>query len=143
MLRLALGLTFLAACGKGPDITISAPGLVPQSLAELCSAEAHLNIDGSYTATGCPFIQQEENIRHNGVASGETAADASGAPIGTIQYSCERWMLGADPSGTSIILNTQTGEAISHGLVHPGEPISVLSSPIALPYSLSPASEPR
>ena len=128
-------LIVVAACGKGPGISISAPAMTPQSLAQLCSAEPHENIDGSYTQTGCSFIQQQENIRHNGTATGASIADASGAAVGTVQYACERWMLGADPSGTSIILNTQTGDVISHGLVHPGEPVSALVSPIALPLS--------
>lgn len=121
-------------CGKGPQISISTPAAEHQTLAQLCSAEPHENLDGSYTQTGCSFIQQQENMRHNGVAlAGAARSDASGIALGSFEYSCDRWLMGADVNGTSIIVDAQSGEVISHGLVHPGEPTSSLVSPVALP----------
>jgi hypothetical protein len=126
---------FTAGCGPRPagPLTRIEPA-APQTSAALCSAEPQANAEGTVTMVGCPFIQQTANIGKNGHAFAPADySDAGGAPIGRFTTSCERWLLGADPNGTTIIVDTHTGDVISHGTVHSGQPLSTLPSRVGVP----------
>jgi hypothetical protein len=138
-LGLSLSVLALAACGKpnnNANLTrISVSGPTQQASAEECSAQILATDTSPATVESCPFIQQDHNIRTNGSALAEVTPyyDASGNQVGQFTHACERWLLGNDANGVEIFVDRLSGDVVSHGLVHPGEPTSTLSTPLLLP----------
>jgi hypothetical protein len=127
----------LLACGKAsPTMTVTAVGPGSQTLTEICSGAPTPNLDGSYTAADCRFVQQTDNMVKFGASlAAGLVRDNNGVAVGTFTHSCDRWMLGKDASGLSIVLDTQSGDVVSHGSLHGGFPTSAVPTPVALPIS--------
>jgi hypothetical protein len=139
--RIMLGLLFIAltaACGsnstdEAPKLLTSKQDLCAGAAAEYESAGERIAI-----AAACPFIQHTENIAKFGTSLPARSAlyDGSGAQVGTITHECDGWALGTDAEGVTIVVREATGEVVSHGTQHPGQTVSGVRTPIALPLLL-------
>jgi hypothetical protein len=99
-----------------------------------CSDQPDPTDSALVTQAECSFVQQTDNILHHGDALAVRAlTDQSGLAAGTITNQCGEWLMAKDPSGLTVVISTTTGEVRSHGLVHPGQPISSLPRKLALP----------
>ena len=87
------------------------------------------------TAIACPFEQQVENIAKYGDALPASAAlyDGAGARIASVTHSCEGYTLGTDAQGVAVVIDEASGAIVSHGLLHAGQALTSLRSPMQLP----------
>jgi len=104
----------------------------------LCS-DAPIATQGSFvTEFACSYEQQTYNIGINGTLvsqSGKVLRDATGALVGTVEYKCGSYLLGKDPNGVAVIINSTNGYVRSHGTVHAGFPVSSLPSTLRTPLT--------
>ena len=104
------------------------------SYAALCAGTPPVNADGTSTMASCPWVQQADNITKYGVAQGNRALyDGAGNAVGQVASTCDVWSVVTDPNGVTVIVQQETGKVISHGSVHPGQPISTLPATLPLP----------
>lgn len=111
---------------------------LPGKLEDLCAGAARDLGDGVATSASCPFIQQLDNISDFGQkVSGPTRLyDGSGVLVANVTHTCDRWALGTDPQGMTIIVEKDRGLVVSHGTSHPGQALSSVTSPALLPVQL-------
>jgi hypothetical protein len=123
-LRVIIVAALIAGCGSTVDEET------------LCS-DAPIATQGSFvTEFACGYEQQTYNIQVNGTLlhqSGLALRDGTGATVGTVQYSCGRYLLGKDPKGVAVIFNSSNGTVQSHGNVHPGFAVSSLPRVLQTP----------
>jgi hypothetical protein len=125
--------SFLAAsCGQDPGDTVIT------SQADLCAGAAPEYAAGYAVSEECPFVQQVTNISTYGSAlpSGSRVADGHGTVSANVSHSCDAWMLGTDAEGITVIIHRDEGKIFAHGNVHPGQALSKVHSPLALPVSV-------
>jgi hypothetical protein len=48
---------------------------------------------------------------------------------------CDVWALGTDADGVTVVVQQTTGKVFSHGTQHPGQVLSRVASPLALPLA--------
>jgi hypothetical protein len=120
------------SCGQDPGDTVIT------SHDDLCAGAAPEYAAGYAVAEECPFVQQVTNISTFGssVPQGSVIADGHGTVTGSVTHSCDAWMLGTDPDGVTIIVQRDLGKVIAHGNVHPGQALSKVHSPMALPVAV-------
>ena len=126
-LRVLMVAALLAGCGVSSED--------PEAL---CSDAPIATQGNDVTQMGCAYEQQTYNIGLNGrrlSASGTTLRDASGAAVGTVQYSCAQYLMGKDTNGVAVIVNSATGEVRSHGNFHPGFAVSSLPATLKTPLT--------
>ncbi len=106
-----------------------------RSQEELCSSAPIQNGDGTATMVGCSYEMHVYNITHHGEAlTGAVARAADGTRV-NVTHACGRYLLGKDPSGASVIIETTEGDVQSHGTVHSGQttsPLTHLTVPITV-----------
>jgi hypothetical protein len=93
---------------------------------------------GYAVAEECPFVQQMTNISTYGDAlpSGSVLADGHGVASANVSHTCDAWMLGTDADGVDVIIHRDQGKIFAHGNIHPGQVLSKVHSPLALPVSV-------
>ncbi|HEY1957933.1 MAG TPA: hypothetical protein VGH28_20070 [Polyangiaceae bacterium] len=106
------------------------------SYAELCAGTPPVNADGTATMASCPWVQQASNITKYGVTQQRALYDGTGARVATVASTCDKWTLATGDDGITVIVAQDTGRVISHGSVHPGQPISTLPTTLALPLEV-------
>src|SRR5262249_19606683 len=124
----------LASCGSGSDEPVLLTS--KQDLCAGAAPEYQTNGEVTGTTAACPFVQHTENITQFGSARTSALFDGSGANIATITNECEGWTVGKDSDGVTVIVHGTTGKVISHGTLHPGQDMSRVHTPLALPISL-------
>jgi hypothetical protein len=120
------------SCGSGSQS--SGPAILT-SHQDLCAGAAPEYAGGYVTMIACPFEQHVDNFVKFGENLPSTAAlyDGTGAHVASITNTCDDWALGTDEKGVTVIVHRATGLITSHGAVHPGQPLSSVASPLALP----------
>jgi hypothetical protein len=120
----AIALLSLLGCGGGqPDMDT------------LCSDQPQALADGLVQQAGCAFEQQLDNILHHGTnASGALTAGAS-PTTALVARTCGRYLQATDAQGITVIVDTKSGNALSHGSVHPGFPKSAMPAKLPLPIA--------
>ncbi|MGZ3420583.1 MAG: hypothetical protein ACXWUG_28910 [Polyangiales bacterium] len=121
MHRASILLASILLAGCGSSASPSASNDVSSSTADLCSAAPIDNGDGTATMVGCSYEQHTYNITHHGQ---QLASPILVQGKANITHTCGRWLYGKDPSGVSIIVDRDTGEVQSHGMMHGGMPVS-------------------
>jgi hypothetical protein len=116
-------------------------GSVGMSANPQCGDQAQLNGDGTATALSCAFEQQVSNIQRNGYALSGTLVDAAGTQAAQMTMGCGSYMMGTDPSGTTVIVNAEPsdshyGEVRSHGAFHAGYATTTLPAQLKTPLHL-------
>lgn len=123
-------LGLLAACAADDD-----PDRIVTSRQELCAGRPVEHADGTSTMIGCAFEQHVENIVSFGDNHSGELTDSAGRRV-RITSSCEDYVLGTDEDAHTVIVRRSSGAVISHGMTHPGQPISKLPSPLAMPLAV-------
>ena len=133
----ALGIVTLVSCGSGNSSGDDGSRLVTP-LHDLCAGAPEAYSGGYATTASCPFLQQTDNIAKYGqqLPAHSTLYSATGAPIATVTTNCDKYTMGVDSQGVTVVVNRDTGNVISHGIVHPGQELSQLASPVALPVRI-------
>ncbi|HEY2370776.1 MAG TPA: hypothetical protein VGH87_30485 [Polyangiaceae bacterium] len=112
----------------------SQDGAAGVTYADLCAGAPPVSSDGTATMESCPWLQQADNITKYGDAeSGRAIFDGDGMFVANVASTCDKWSVATDPQGVTIILGRVTGAVISHGTIHPGQPISTLPTHLTLP----------
>lgn len=124
--------TFVLSCNRDAGDTVIT------SQEDLCAGAAPEYAAGYVVAEECPFVQQLTNISNYGAAlpSGSTLSDGHGVVTANVTHSCDAWVLGTDADGLDVIIHRDQGKIFAHGNLHPGQPLSKVHSPLALPVSL-------
>lgn len=104
----------------------------------LCAGQSPEYSDGTVMSVSCPFLEQEENVGAYGEALDHPTElrDALGKTVARITYTCDTWAMGKDSDGVDVIIRRDSGDVVSHGLVHPGQPISKLGQQLRAPLLL-------
>jgi hypothetical protein len=128
----------LFSCGGTPATSSDPAPRIVTPQAELCAGAPPEEEDHVVTAVSCPFIQQTANVVRFGVALGQPTElhDAKGAIVARVTHTCDAWALGTDPQGVTVVIRRDSGEVVSHGIEHPGQPISALASPLDAPLTI-------
>jgi hypothetical protein len=104
---------------------------------DLCAGAPPDYGDHIVTMISCPWEQHTENISKFGVEEqARPLRDGTGAQVATITNTCDTWALGKDNDGVWVIIRRDTGQTTSHGVTHPGQPVSRLAASLTLPLSL-------
>jgi hypothetical protein len=130
-------LTFFSCSGTGSSSGDNGSQLVT-SIQDLCSGAPEAYSGGYATTASCPFLQQTDNIMKYGQKLPEHSAlySATGAQVGTVTNNCDKWTMGVDAQGVTIVVDRESGRVISHGSLHPGQQLSQVASPLALPLKI-------
>lgn len=129
--------TCVSCGGESAPASDPTPQIVTP-LAELCAGAVPESADHVATSISCPFLQQTANVVRFGAALGQPTElrDAKGSFVARVTHTCDTWALGTDAQGVTVVIRRDTGEVVSHGIEHPGQPISSLPSPLAAPLTL-------
>jgi hypothetical protein len=132
----------IAGLGAAFALSVSCNGdpgdTIVTSHEDLCAGSAPEYAAGYVVAEECPFVQQLTNISNYGAAlpSGSVLSDGHGVVTATVSHSCDAWMLGTDADGVDVIIHRDQGKIFAHGNLHPGQPLSKVHSPLALPLTV-------
>jgi hypothetical protein len=124
------------ACGSSSSAADDSPKLLT-SQQDLCAGAPPDYGDHVVTMISCPFVQHTENVAKYGeeLAAGSALYDATGSKVASVTHTCDTWAVGTDQDGVTIIVRRDTGAVTSHGMQHPGQATSKLTT-LALPLQI-------
>jgi hypothetical protein len=112
--------------GAGVSLLCAACGDAPQAEEDVASIR------------GCAFVNRLLDISDNGERFDTPRPLLSqGRDVGVqVSHSKAAWLLGSDTDGVAVIIDRDTGEVRSHGVMHTGREQSALPFVLDTPVSL-------